>query len=290
MTELFELNQEGATEHFESDFFEGGIWVFDQADTINVYTLNKHDEFVMQSGMSKQDKLALEHNYFKVAVLAPLYLKKFSSQLILGLGGGSLTRFYKHYYPDINHLAIDIDSSMIEIAHKYYNIPKDLCLQADAEQFVKENKTKYDNLIIDLFGRVGFLLQFSELSFLKNCKKSLSKNGVLMINICCLGGSNLNPMLKQTIINLKSIFTNMYVYNKGFGNIVLFFQDGKRLTQDEHITRAKELDISKKFNKYSAEATVREFYRGDELPKIGIMNWDYKYTDKIKHRKQNQLF
>ncbi|WCO01858.1 fused MFS/spermidine synthase [Psychroserpens ponticola] len=113
-------------------------------------------------------------------------LKHINSILLLGLGGGSVIETLRQ---DFNYkkqiTAIDIDPVIIDIAKTEYLLESNsntTIICEDALQFIKENTTKYELIIIDLFIDIKVPKQFLELSFWEDVIKSKSTNGVILFN------------------------------------------------------------------------------------------------------------
>lgn len=73
--------------------------------------------------------------------------------LILGLGGGTLAKLLRKKYPKAKITGVEIDPIMIELGKKYLDLDKynvDIKI-IDAFKFLKNNKEKYDLLIIDTY-------------------------------------------------------------------------------------------------------------------------------------------
>lgn len=106
--------------------------------------------------------------------------------LVLGLGGGGIVREIYDMWPRASITAIEYDPEMIKITHelKFYGdfpVPEIIC--ADAGDAVPALRTKYDIIAVDIFkgGKPSHLLLQDE--FLLQLKRSLSKKGVLLVNV-----------------------------------------------------------------------------------------------------------
>ncbi len=75
------------------------------------------------------------------------------SILILGLGGGTVAKLLRKKYPKANIIGVEIDPIMIELGRKYLDLDKyDLDIKiCDAVKFLKNNRKKYDLLIVDTY-------------------------------------------------------------------------------------------------------------------------------------------
>ncbi|MDB5238139.1 MAG: putative spermine/spermidine synthase protein spermidine synthase [Candidatus Kaiserbacteria bacterium] len=108
------------------------------------------------------------------------------SVLVLGLGGGGILREIYDIWPSAKITAVEYDPEMIAITHelKFYGefpLPEIIC--ADAGEAVPALKEKFDIIAVDIFkgGKPSDLLMQEE--FLNTLKKTLSKKGVLLVNV-----------------------------------------------------------------------------------------------------------
>ncbi len=143
-------------------------------------------------------------------------LKHINSVLLLGLGGGSVIETLRQ---DFNYqkqiTAIDIDPVIIEIAKTEYLLESNsntsiIC--EDALKFIKDNTSKFDLVIIDLFIDIKVPKPFLELSFWEHVLKSKSTNGVILFN-ASLEDKKSNQ-LKSVIAFLKTKVYKVDVYDK----------------------------------------------------------------------------
>jgi len=143
-------------------------------------------------------------------------LKHMNSVLLLGLGGGSVIETLRQ---DFNYqkqiTAIDIDPVIIEIAKTEYQLESNsntTIICEDALKFIKDNTSKFDLIIIDLFIDITVPKQFLELSFWENVVKSKSTNGVVLFNASL--EEKKNNQLKLVITFLKTKMYKVDVYDK----------------------------------------------------------------------------
>ncbi|WP_033959364.1 fused MFS/spermidine synthase [Psychroserpens jangbogonensis] len=148
--------------------------------------------------------------------LEKIELKNMNSILLLGLGGGSVIETLRQ---DFNYqkqiTAIDIDPVIIDIAKTEYQLESNsntTIICEDALKFIKDNTSKFDLIIIDLFIDIKVPQQFLELSFWEDVVKSKSTNGVILFN-ASLEDKKSNK-LKSVIEFLKTKVYKVDVYNK----------------------------------------------------------------------------
>ncbi len=113
-------------------------------------------------------------------------IKKFENILILGVAGGSVI---KTLVDEIKFegkiVGVEIDSQIIEIANKYFDLNKIQNLEIvieDASKFVKNHTYIYDLIIIDIF-QDSFMPEFLfEEDFIQNTLALLNEKGIVIFN------------------------------------------------------------------------------------------------------------
>lgn len=107
------------------------------------------------------------------------------SCLILGLGGGTLITLLNKYYPGIKITVIEFDPMIIDIAAKYFGIvasPDLAIIHADAFSWIKNNKTKFDTVIFDIYWGKFNPPKSRTPGFLKDLKRLLNNSGFVLYN------------------------------------------------------------------------------------------------------------
>lgn len=114
--------------------------------------------------------------------------KAVSSILVLGVGGGTVIHLLSHLFPEANITAVDIDPTMIDVGRRYFKldaIPHLTLVEADARAYVvsqAKRPPRYDLIVVDLFVGRDIPEFVSDISFLQDCKRLLSKRGSIVIN------------------------------------------------------------------------------------------------------------
>ena len=119
--------------------------------------------------------------------LSKVDLRNVSSVLVLGLGGGSVIfslRKKLKYKGKIT--AVEFDKKIIEIARDEFSILQfsDLVIKnADAFEFVRQAREKYDLIIIDLFIDTQVQPQFYSIDFIENVCQLMPPGSFLIFNL-----------------------------------------------------------------------------------------------------------
>ncbi|EKD44743.1 MAG: hypothetical protein ACD_71C00021G0001, partial [uncultured bacterium (gcode 4)] len=147
---------------------------------------------------------------------------RIKSCLILGVGGGTVVQILKNNYPDVAIIGIEIDSVMVEIAQKYFNLIPSLSVNlivADVQTWIKSDKMKnyFDLIVTDLY--IGkFNPEFSrKKEFLNKLKNLLSSSGIILYNAHYQKETPVE--FKKFVRSCKSVFNNSqevfsYPYNR----------------------------------------------------------------------------
>ena len=113
-------------------------------------------------------------------------ISKMNHALILGIGGGSVISLLKYEFNFRGSITgIERDNLVLTVAEKYFNLRTTAnvrLVHADALEYVKGNKEKYNLIIVDIFEDAtmpNFL--FTE-DFVKHLKTLLEINGYIFFN------------------------------------------------------------------------------------------------------------
>jgi spermidine synthase len=99
----------------------------------------------------------------------------FKNTLVLGLGGGTVTKLIRKIWPNAKITGVDIDPLIVELGRKYLDLEADKIYIKDANGF---DTRGYDLVIVDLYQGDRFPEKFQKDKFLK----SLSKNKLVIFN------------------------------------------------------------------------------------------------------------
>jgi spermidine synthase len=92
------------------------------------------------------------------------------SCLVIGLGGGSVVKWVKKYWPKVILTAIDIDPVMVELGQKYLKLG-DYLVKVVIGDGLKFKKRGYDLVIIDTYIGDNYPPGFESEKFLKSLEK-----------------------------------------------------------------------------------------------------------------------
>jgi spermidine synthase len=106
--------------------------------------------------------------------------------LILGFGAGSIASILLDKYRlNCNITGVEKDQKVIYLANKYFNVQKfknTEIICADAYDFMINNKTLYDLIIVDVYINCLVPVNIESELFLSQVKKSLKEKGLVIFN------------------------------------------------------------------------------------------------------------
>jgi spermidine synthase len=132
--------------------------------------------------------------------------------LVLGFGCGSLLHLLEKKYHYTGKLTgIEYDAKIIELfydhfASSYSLTPNVIC--CDAANFLKEDSTKFDIIVVDLFQELNNSKLLNDLSFLKALKTHTEISGMVILNTINRTEHE-NRLLSTLIIELGMLYKNV---------------------------------------------------------------------------------
>ncbi len=145
--------------------------------------------------------------------------------LVVGLGGGSLTKYCYHHLPDARVTTVEIDPEVIAFADLFEVPPpsaRHSVVQGDAVEYIAQTLDEADVVLLDGCDSRGIAPGFREASFYAEIRAHLSPSGILVMNL--VGPSD------ERRANLRLIAPtfshNIIVQDVSDGNQVVFaFKD-----------------------------------------------------------------
>lgn len=185
-------------------------------------------EFV-QSVMLIGDPYALTVGYTR-KMMAFLLFRSIPKHIVLvGLGGGSLTKFCHREFPHSRITTVEIDQEIIECGH-FFHIPgqseRMRIIHADAADYFATTNDRVDVVLLDGCDARGVAPAFCNLLFYQNLRARLRPGGMLVMNLV---GSHDSIVAHQLF--MASAFDDQVIVQdvSGAGNRVAFaFKDSLR--------------------------------------------------------------
>jgi spermidine synthase len=159
----------------------------------DVFTLNSgkylclhFDGFHIQSMMAVDEPFKLCFSYVQAMMAFKLFNARPQNILVVGLGGGSLSKHCYVKFPNARIKTIEISHDVIALRDKFF-IPKDSerfqIVQADARCYLPTVKASKDVILLDAFTSRGLPEDLCSWGFYEACYEALSSEGIVVINL-----------------------------------------------------------------------------------------------------------
>lgn len=162
--------------------------------------------------------------YSRYMFLSYLFQPQPEQVLIIGLGGGAMVQFLKHYDPQVRVDVVEIDRAVVKIADDYFDCRAGgnvNVITADGITYLETTETKYDVIYLDAFLKptsdtdlVGAPLRMKTQEFYRLLQSQLRPEGVAVFNL------NLHMTTDADLAALHNAFERVYVFRTATANYV----------------------------------------------------------------------
>jgi spermidine synthase len=209
-------------------------------------------EEVVESVLDLSQPSHLMVPYTRFMFLSYVFQPRQEKVLIVGLGGGSMLRFLKHYDPDVHVDAVEIDPAVVQIAKTHFGLEeseKARIIVADGFEYLEKTPERYDVIYMDAFLKpmettdsTGVPLRLKTAEFYKQIQTKLTPNGVVVFNI------NPHPEMREDVKMIESSFPQAYTFRVSSASdmVVVATMSAEREPYASIISKANELD--RRFN------------------------------------------
>ena len=161
--------------------------------------------------LDRPDKLLFE--YSQMAFISLAFLDRDPKEvLFVGLGAGSMPRYFHKHYPNADTDIVEIDEDIVSVAAKYfYFIPngKMKVFVDDGRLFIKRTQKKYDIIFLDAYQNDYIPFHLTTLEFLKEVKSKLNGDGVVVSNIL---SEYRNKFFDSMVATYRKAFPHVYIF------------------------------------------------------------------------------
>ena len=165
----------------------------------------------------------------------------------MGLGGGAMVHFLRHYDPEVRVDALEIDPVVVQVADRYFDTRSGgnvNIITADGVRYLAETHEHYDVIYMDAFLKpsqdtdaTGKPLAMKTQQFYKDLQKKLTAKGLVVFNV------NPHQTVEADLRVIRAAFAQTYVFHTADTNIIVL---GSPARTREDMTslrqRARELD------------------------------------------------
>ncbi len=231
-------------------------------------------ELVYQSCMALDGSIDDKAAYACYFHLAWIFNPEINSVSMIGLGGGTVPRQFLRDYPEISFTAVEIDPVVVEVAYRYFALPREERLRVvvdEGRRYMGKCDQSSDLILLDAFYSRSVPYQLFTKEFFDEAYASLTAEGMLGININgALSGTD-SRLCCSIYRTIKEVFPELYLFASRqsqpdeIQNVIIFALKTPQLLSGEEIgARAANLTRSSvKLPRYTEQAD--HFYDGAQL-------------------------
>jgi len=266
----------GASDLVDVDTKYSRVWIYpsqireSKRDVLNLVT----DPFSVQSSMFLDGDDELVHRYAKYYNLADYFNPDIRNALMLGGAAYSYPRDFLSKHKESKLTVVEIDEGMTKLAKKYFRLQDDPNLKivhTDGRFFLNNNQEQFDAIFVDAFtSRLSIPHQLTTKEAVELFYSSLTKDGIMMINLISAIDGDKGKFLKAEYATYKSVFPYLY----------LFVADNREVDSVHNLI----LVVSKKeLNLNSDNSLINEYldteWKGEIKTDMQILTDDYAPVD-----------
>ncbi|WP_054773320.1 hypothetical protein [Methylogaea oryzae] len=239
-------------------------FVYDDGEEVSL----RFDIRAVQSAMHKHLPFELVFSYTRLMMGFLLFRPEPRDILIIGLGGGSLSKYCYRHVPEARIVTVEINEDVIALRDQFGIPPDDerfTVVHADGAEYVADCYDSADVILLDGYDADGVPDALCSQFFFNRCAQALRDDGVLVSNADEAGGrlGVCEPRLRKAFGGKLMAVTS----DSGF-NQILFALKGEETPDWETLRqRAVQLEASQNLNfqamalKLSAEAEANPAFR-----------------------------
>ncbi len=235
---------------FEKNSLYQYIQVVEDSVKKERYVRNQKREYA-QGGiyLNAPNKLLFEFTQMGFVALAFLDREP-KDVLFVGLGAGSMPRYFAARYPDALIDIAEIDPDMVTVAQRFFYFKETERMKVheeDGRLFVKRTKKKYDLIVLDAYQNDYIPFHLTTLEFLKEVKSRLKDNGVVVANIT---SPYRNKFFDSMIMTYRKAFPHLAIFKgKKSANFIFVATTGAKMKDKDNVeARADKIQSGKKFD------------------------------------------
>jgi predicted membrane-bound spermidine synthase len=176
-------------------------------------------------------------NYFDLALAIKPDAKRV---LVLGMGGGAITKRWWRDYPDMTIDSVEIDPVVVDVASRYFGLPEDARLgvfTTDARRYVQTTDKTYDVVIVDAYYADSLPFHLTTSEFLSEVKSRMAPDGVLAYNVISTVSGERSKLFRTTYRTAGGVWDHLWAFPIGLS------KDGDAEKRRNIIVLASDADI-----------------------------------------------
>ncbi len=143
-----------------------------------------------QSAMDLSAPDQIELAYLRSLLIPLLFVPRPRRILLLGLGGGTLAKFFQRNFPEARIQAVELRSAVVDIASAYFGLEMGMHVDVhimDAHQYLQQQNLQkidgFDLILVDIFDAEGPSGVLDDPDFFIRLSRLLCPQGAMAVNL-----------------------------------------------------------------------------------------------------------
>jgi spermidine synthase len=140
--------------------------------------------------------------------------------LVLGLGGGTVSKRYWRDYPEVHVDSVEIDPVVVDVARTYFDLPEDPRLVVyvqDARRYVQATDRTYDIIIVDAYNADSLPYHLTTEEFFGEVDGLLKPGGVVAYNIIASPEGSRSRLFRSIHRTAGGVWNHLWTFPIGLG-------------------------------------------------------------------------
>jgi len=206
-------NQFGETVLFRTDTQYHRITVTEDAEARHLRFDRSH-----QSAIEIADPYVSRIRYPDYMHLALALHPRPERVLVLGLGGGAITKRFWRDYPGVRVDSVEIDPVVVDVARRYFWLPEDERMRIfteDARRYVQRTGETYDIVVVDAYTSDSLPFHLTTQEFFTELKAVMTTDGVVAYNLIgAVEGQN-SELFRSMYRTAETVWQDIWVFPIG---------------------------------------------------------------------------
>jgi predicted membrane-bound spermidine synthase len=177
-----------------------------------------------QSGIVLADGITSAVRYPDYVQLAMALKPDARSALVLGLGGGLVSKRFWHDYPEMRVDSVEIDPVVVDVARRYFAFPTDPRLRVftqDARRYVQTTKGIYDIVVLDAYYADALPFHLTTQEFFRETKSRMATDGVMAYNVISALEGEKSQVFRSLYRTAGTVWAHLWVFRVNAGQPAL---------------------------------------------------------------------
>jgi spermidine synthase len=168
-----------------------------------------------QSGMYIDRPFETRFEYTDYLDLGIAYNTDARSILFIGLGGGSAPKRIWRDFPRSRLQAVELDPEVVDVAYKWFALPRDERLQVDVEdgrRWLVRNEQRWDVIALDAFYSDAIPFHLATREFVELARERLEPGGVVVANLIGAISGSQSRLVRSVVRTYRAVFPTVTLH------------------------------------------------------------------------------